>query len=59
MMSIAFKEGVKIDPHALQEIILACNNDIRQVTNNYSYFIINYVCILQGAEGICLARHSH
>ena len=44
MMSVAFKEGVKIDPHALQEIILACNNDIRQVTNNYSYIIGTLHC---------------
>uniref|UniRef100_A0A8U8BBU1 Replication factor C subunit 1 n=1 Tax=Geospiza parvula TaxID=87175 RepID=A0A8U8BBU1_GEOPR len=31
MMSIAFKEGLKIPPPAMQEIILAANQDIRQV----------------------------
>ena len=31
-MSIAFKEGFKILPPALNEIILASNQDIRQVT---------------------------
>jgi replication factor C subunit 1 len=37
MMSIAFKEGVKVPPPALNEIILASNQDIRQVcTNNTS-----------------------
>uniref|UniRef100_A0A8B9GYH8 Replication factor C subunit 1 n=1 Tax=Astyanax mexicanus TaxID=7994 RepID=A0A8B9GYH8_ASTMX len=34
MMSIAFKEGVKIPPPALNEIILASNQDIRQVMHN-------------------------
>lgn len=31
MMSIAFKEGLKIPPPALNEVILASNQDIRQV----------------------------
>lgn len=30
-MSIAFKEGIKIPPPALNEIILASNQDVRQV----------------------------
>ncbi|NWT01896.1 RFC1 factor, partial [Mionectes macconnelli] len=34
MMSIAFKEGLKISPPAMQEIILAANQDIRQVLHN-------------------------
>lgn len=34
MMSIAFKEGLKIPPPAMQEIILAANQDIRQVSAN-------------------------
>uniref|UniRef100_A0A8C3E5H1 Replication factor C subunit 1 n=1 Tax=Corvus moneduloides TaxID=1196302 RepID=A0A8C3E5H1_CORMO len=34
MMSIAFKEGLKIPPPAMQEIILAANHDIRQVLHN-------------------------
>ncbi|XP_014353333.1 replication factor C subunit 1 isoform X1 [Latimeria chalumnae] len=36
MMSIAFKEGLKIPPPALNEIILAANQDIRQVLHNLS-----------------------
>lgn len=32
MMSIAFKEGLKIPPPAMHEIILAANQDIRQVS---------------------------
>ncbi|XP_061833231.2 replication factor C subunit 1 isoform X1 [Nerophis lumbriciformis] len=36
MMSLAFKEGVKILPPALNEIILASNQDIRQVIHNLS-----------------------
>ncbi|KAL7841442.1 hypothetical protein SRHO_G00251330 [Serrasalmus rhombeus] len=34
MMSIAFKEGLKIPPPALNEIILASNQDVRQVLHN-------------------------
>ncbi|KAK6324405.1 hypothetical protein J4Q44_G00037470 [Coregonus suidteri] len=34
MMSIAFKEGLKIPPPALNEMILASNQDIRQVLHN-------------------------
>uniref|UniRef100_A0A8C8RXB8 Replication factor C subunit 1 n=1 Tax=Pelusios castaneus TaxID=367368 RepID=A0A8C8RXB8_9SAUR len=36
MMSIAYKEGLKIPPPAMNEIILAANQDIRQVLNNLS-----------------------
>ncbi|MBN3281955.1 RFC1 factor, partial [Polyodon spathula] len=36
MMSIAFKEGLKVPPPALNEIILAANQDIRQVLHNLS-----------------------
>lgn len=31
-MSVAFKEGLKIPPPAMNEIILSANQDIRQVT---------------------------
>ncbi|XP_061178272.1 replication factor C subunit 1-like [Saccostrea echinata] len=34
MMSVAFKEGLKIPPPALNEIIMAANQDIRQVLHN-------------------------
>ncbi|XP_013131181.1 replication factor C subunit 1 [Oreochromis niloticus] len=36
MMSIAFKEGIRIPPPALNEIILASNQDVRQVIHNLS-----------------------
>ncbi|ESP02654.1 hypothetical protein LOTGIDRAFT_138092 [Lottia gigantea] len=36
MMSLAFKEGIKITPPAMNEIILAANQDIRQVIHNLS-----------------------
>ncbi|XP_015687437.1 replication factor C subunit 1 [Protobothrops mucrosquamatus] len=36
MMSIAFKEGLKIPPPAMNELILAANQDIRQVLHNLS-----------------------
>ena len=32
MMSVCFKEGVKIEPLALMEIIMASGQDVRQVT---------------------------
>lgn len=33
-MSIAYKEGIKIPPPALNEIILASNQDVRQVNKS-------------------------
>lgn len=36
MMSVAFKEGLKIPPPAMNEIILSANQDIRQVLHNLS-----------------------
>nr|XP_054365049.1 replication factor C subunit 1 [Mirounga angustirostris] len=36
MMSIAFKEGLKVPPPAMNEIILGANQDIRQVLHNLS-----------------------
>ncbi|XP_006787317.1 replication factor C subunit 1 [Neolamprologus brichardi] len=36
MMSMAFKEGIRIPPPALNEIILASNQDVRQVIHNLS-----------------------
>ncbi|XP_074085720.1 replication factor C subunit 1 isoform X2 [Macrotis lagotis] len=36
MMSVAFKEGLKIPPSAMNEIILGANHDIRQVLHNLS-----------------------
>uniref|UniRef100_A0A4W3IHY4 Replication factor C subunit 1 n=1 Tax=Callorhinchus milii TaxID=7868 RepID=A0A4W3IHY4_CALMI len=34
MMTVAYKEGLKIPPPAMNEIILAANQDIRQVLHN-------------------------
>ncbi|XP_064460970.1 replication factor C subunit 1-like isoform X2 [Ornithodoros turicata] len=36
MMSIAYKEGIKVTPAAVQEIIVASNQDVRQVLHNLS-----------------------
>ncbi|XP_051020640.1 replication factor C subunit 1 isoform X1 [Acomys russatus] len=36
MLSIAFKEGLKIPPPAMNEIILGANQDVRQVLHNLS-----------------------
>lgn len=36
MMSLAYKEGIKIPPPALNEMILASNQDVRQVIHNLS-----------------------
>ena len=33
MMSVAFKEGIKVAPEALQDVIVASNQDIRQVSD--------------------------
>lgn len=50
MMSIAFKEGLKIPPPAMQEIILAANQDIRQVSANSASVSIQKACHLQVLE---------
>ena len=34
MMSVCFKEGLKIDPQALREMIIASGQDVRQVMHN-------------------------
>lgn len=31
MMSVAYKEGIKVSPQVMQEIIVASNHDVRQV----------------------------
>ena len=31
MMSVAFKEGLKIPPQAMEQIIIGANQDVRQV----------------------------
>jgi len=36
MMSIAFREGLKIPPQAMEQIILGANQDVRQVLHNIS-----------------------
>lgn len=36
MMSVLFKEGVKIPPKTVEEIIQATNNDVRQTLNSLS-----------------------
>ena len=46
MMSIAYREGVKISPQALQEIIMASNNDIRQVCRKGSFVPLNVSSVL-------------
>ncbi len=36
MMSVCFKEGIKIDPSSLMEMIVASGQDVRQVLHNLS-----------------------
>lgn len=43
MMSVAFKEGLKIPPPAMNEIILSANQDIRQVT--IRILNLNILCV--------------
>lgn len=41
MMSVCFKEGLKIPPDALTDVITCANQDIRQVLNNLSMWYVN------------------
>lgn len=36
MMSVCFKEKIKISPDALNELIVGCNQDVRQVLHHLS-----------------------
>lgn len=36
MMSVCFKEGLKISSEALEEVIINANQDVRQVLHNLS-----------------------
>ncbi|XP_072108959.1 replication factor C subunit 1 isoform X2 [Mobula birostris] len=40
MMTVAFKEGLKIPPPAMNEIILAASQDIRQILHNLSMWCV-------------------
>lgn len=44
MMSVCFKEQMKVDPKAIEEIIAASNNDIRQT--------INYLAMLSAGKNL-------
>ena len=47
MMSVAFKEGIKIKPEALNDLIVSCNYDIRQVRNfNYLLLLLLFIIII-------------
>ncbi len=36
MMSVCYKEGIKIDPSSLMEMVVASGQDVRQVIHNLS-----------------------
>ena len=40
-MSVCFKEGIKISPDVLDQIIVGCNYDIRQCLHNLSMWSSN------------------
>jgi hypothetical protein len=46
MMSLAFKEGVKIPPPALNDIIEASDHDIRQVAVSIYRFVSEARCLV-------------
>lgn len=41
MMSICFKEKLKVDPNALSELIVGCNQDVRQVLHHLTMLKAN------------------
>ena len=55
-MSIAFKEGLRIPPPAMEQIITGANQDIRQVGEGEcctgEYFMVDHVRILFAFEYI-------
>ena len=40
-MSVCFKEGIKITPDLVDQIVIGCNFDIRQCLNNLSMWSSN------------------
>lgn len=40
MMSVCFKEGIKVPPEALNDIITGANHDIRQVLHHLSLWSV-------------------
>jgi replication factor C subunit 1 len=38
MMSVCFKEGIKVEPAALEEIIIGTGNDVRQTLNHLAMY---------------------
>lgn len=41
MMSICFREGIKIKPDALDQVIIGTNQDVRQVLHHLSVWSAN------------------
>lgn len=41
MMSVCYREGIKIKPEALDQIIIGSNQDIRQVLHHLSMWSAN------------------
>lgn len=58
MMSVAFKEGVKVSPEALQDVIVATNQDIRQVnfTSVYFYFSLSVLPNIIKNQNPCIVH---
>lgn len=56
-MSLAFKEGIKIPPPALNEIILASNQDVRQVKKTeYHKFTLRFLSLcLPSHRALCIS----
>lgn len=54
MMSVAFKEGLKIQPNALDELISASQNDIRQVDSVVNILYASVLC----TRCCCMERDS-
>ena len=41
MLSVCYKEGIKIKPESLDEMIIGSNQDVRQVLNHLSVWSAN------------------
>lgn len=41
MMSICFREGIKIKPDALDQVIIGANQDVRQILHHLSVWSAN------------------
>ena len=59
MMSVCFKEKVPIKADALNELIIGCGQDVRQVSSKHSENVLKFLfSILNNIAGVAPSVHD-